>query len=110
MKPTRKQLAAVAAVAVLGTGGAAIAGASGDDEGPGDDAGEARQQIDDASDSRRAEQAALEAVGEGRVTEVERADEGTSGYEVELRLPDGTYREVALDERFQVTSVELDSN
>ena len=48
--------------------------------------------------------------GQGTVTEVELADEGDSGYEVEVRKDDGSYVEVALTDSFEVVSVEEDDD
>ncbi|MDQ4071622.1 MAG: hypothetical protein M3088_01945 [Actinomycetota bacterium] len=53
---------------------------------------------------------ALRAAGNGTVTEVERADEGQRGYEVEVRRPDGTYLEVTLGTDFGVVSTERDDD
>ena len=54
------------------------------------------------ADRAMASSAALAKVGQGSVTEVERADDGGSGYEVEVRLTDGTHVDVALGADFQV--------
>ncbi|MEV5051336.1 hypothetical protein [Arthrobacter sp. LAR12-1-1.1] len=54
------------------------------------------------ADRAMASSAALAKVGQGSVTEVERADDGASGYEVEVRLTDGSEVEVALGADFQV--------
>ena len=54
------------------------------------------------ADRAMASSAALAKVGQGSVTEVERADDGGSGYEVEVRLTDGSEVEVALGTDFQV--------
>lgn len=76
---------------------------------PEDDAGEEDEQVtgsarDDAGG------AALEAAGGGTVTEVEIADEGDSGYEVEVEQADGSFVEVALTDDFEVVSVEEDDD
>ena len=73
-----------------------------------DDAGEEGQVA--GPDRDEAGAAALEAAGPGTVTEVEVADEGDTGYEVEVRLDDGSFVEVALDESFAVVSVEQDDD
>jgi uncharacterized membrane protein YkoI len=126
-------LLATAVLAALAVGGATIA-AAGDDgprsdrtaqeesdddaregpdddarEGPDDDAGEADERVG-GRDGERAGNAALKAAGPGKVTEVERADEGETGYEVEVRRSDGSFAEVALDRSFAVTSVEEDDD
>ncbi|CCG04197.1 hypothetical protein [Blastococcus saxobsidens] len=76
---------------------------------PEDDAGEEDEQVT-GPDRDEAGAAALEAAGAGTVTEVEVADEGDTGYEVEVRLDDGSFVEVALDESFTVVSVEDDDD
>ena len=58
-------------------------------------------------DRKRAEAAALEAVGGGTVTEVEAGDDGAA-YGVEIRLADGSQVEVQLDAAFNVTGTEAD--
>ena len=76
-----------------------------------DDAGEQDQQVTDANAREKATAAALEAAGgQGTVTEVELADEGDSGYEVEVRKDDGSFVEVALTDAFEVVSVEEDDD
>lgn len=75
-----------------------------------DDAGEADEQVKDQTTSDRARAAALRAAGDGRVTEIERADEGQSGYEVEVKRSDGSYVEIALDRGYGVVSVENDDD
>ena len=55
-----------------------------------------------------AARAALEAVGGGKVLEVETADEGMSGFGVEVERPDGSYVEVNLDQDLQVVGMESD--
>lgn len=133
-------LIATAVLAALAVGGATIATAGsdspgsdraeqgearGDDDDAGergehdDDAGERGERDDDAGeadervggrDAERAGNAALEEAGPGKVTEVERADEGHGGYEVEVRRSDGSFAEVALDRSFAVRSVEEDDD
>ena len=105
-------LVLAAALIALVAGGAAIATAAGggDDEGRWDDAGEAAEQVTDPAALDRAGSAALEAAGGGTVTEVERADEGRSGYEVEVKRDDGSFVEVTLDEQFGEVSVEDDDD
>jgi hypothetical protein len=49
-------------------------------------------------------QAALAKVGQGTVTEVERDENPSSAYEVEVRLADGSDVEVAVGSDFQVLS------
>ncbi|MDQ3676035.1 MAG: hypothetical protein M3401_04400 [Actinomycetota bacterium] len=118
---------AIAVIATLAVGGAAIAGAAGgeepaggqvvaqateENEAPGrdDDAGEADEQVTEQAIADQARAAALTAAGGGTVTEIERADEGDSGYEVEVKRADGTFVEIALDPQFGVVSVENDDD
>ena len=94
-------LIATAVIAVLATGGVAIAGAAGggDDDAP-DKAitGTALQQ---------ASQAALRETGGGRVTETEAGDE-EGAYEVEVTKADGSQVDVHLDREFNVIGTESD--
>jgi uncharacterized membrane protein YkoI len=60
----------------------------------------------DQADLDRAAQVALDAVGDGDVTDVEQDDDGT--YEVEIRLPDGTETDVDLSSGFEVVRTEAD--
>lgn len=55
-----------------------------------------------AADRDQAANAALAAVGQGTVSEVERENEGGAAYEVEVRLPDGSQVEVQVGADFQV--------
>lgn len=94
MTKRRKIGAALALCAALALGAGGIAYAvSGDDE-----------ESVAGTDADRAAEAALEATGGGEVLEVEAADDGDSGYEVELRRPDGAVVEVAVDPGFAVTA------
>jgi hypothetical protein len=88
MRINRKTVAAGAAVAALATGGVGIANAVG---------GGSEDQLSGPS-AERAKSAALEVVGGGSVTEVERQDgDGDGAFEVEVRRPDGSQVEVHLD-------------
>ncbi len=117
-------LIAMAAVAVLAIGGVAIATATSGDE-PAQPAGVAAQETENESDENETEEneaeeqatgpradaaarAALEAVGGGKVLEVENADDGMSGFEVEVERPDGSYVEVNLDQDLRVVGTESD--
>jgi uncharacterized membrane protein YkoI len=61
--------------------------------------------------AKKAGDAALAAVGEGTVGEVERADEdGTGAYEVEVRLADGSEVEVYVDAGFHVLGSSSDDD
>lgn len=122
-------LIAMAAVAVLAIGGVAIATATSGDE-PAQPARVAAQETENETGENEAEEnesdeneadeqasgpradaaarAAREAVGGGKVLEVEIADDGMSGFEVEVKRPDGSYVEVNLDEDLQVVGTETD--
>lgn len=70
-------------------------------EGPGhDDDGPALPLS--AEDRDRAGQAALASVGQGRVGEVERENEGGAVYEADIILPDGSEVDVEMGADFQV--------
>ena len=99
MRTSRKVMIGVAAggLALVAVGGAVVATTGGDDdEVP--ITGEALE---------RATTAALEHLGEGRVTETEVGDE-ESYYEVEVTLDDGSQVDVQLDEDFTVVGSEAD--
>jgi hypothetical protein len=108
MTHTPKRIA-ITGAAIAALAAAATAGATGQDPGD-DDVGEARQQLVEPTAAEQARRAALEVGGGGSVTEVERADEGGDGFEVEVRRPDGSYVEVGLDRGFRVTSLEPDTD
>jgi uncharacterized membrane protein YkoI len=95
-KRTKLIAAGIAASALVGTAGFAIA-ASGDD------------QPLTGTALERATEAALEHVGEGTVTETEMGD-GGAAYEVEVRLDDGSQVEVQLDSDFNVIGDEPDDD
>ena len=106
---------AAAAVAALAVGGATLAIAQsegGDPIGPaeaeevGEHESSASEAAEEASGAAAddAARAALDAVGGGKVLEVEHADDGVSGFEVEVERPDGSYVEVNLDESLEVVS------
>jgi uncharacterized membrane protein YkoI len=97
-------IAAVVAMLVA-LGGAGIAYANG---------GDSEEQVS-GSDAQKAKSAAIEAVGGGTVTEVERDDGddgyGTSGgYEVEVTRDDGSQLEVHLDGDYNVVGQEADAD
>lgn len=99
----RKRLVAGAAtVAVLALGGGAgIAYATG---------GDAGEQVTGPK-AEDAKSAALDAVGGGTVTGVEREDEGGAGlFEVEVKRDDGSQVEVHLDSDLNVTGQEADDD
>ena len=94
---------AVAEIAALAVGGAAIAGAAGgDDDGNEHDKAISGQALD------RASAAALQATGGGKVTETEVGDE-ESYYEVEVTRDDGSQVDVQLDRGFEVVGSDGDS-
>jgi uncharacterized membrane protein YkoI len=96
-KTTLISLGAAAAIVAAGAGvGVAAAGGGDDNEAP---------ITGDALD--RASAAALEATGEGRVTETEVGDE-ESYYEVEVTLDDGSQVDVQLDRSFNVVGSSAD--
>ncbi len=92
----KRGLLAVGAIAALGAGGAAIAGATG---GGDDDATD--QPIPQGSALDRAKAVALDHAGGGTVTATEIRDE-EGYYEVEVKRPDGTGGDVHLDRNFNV--------
>jgi len=93
LRSKRVAIPAVAAAALIGVGGVAW-GSAGDGELTGDD-------LD------RASRVALEAVGEGEVTETEVGDE-EGAYEIEVTKADGSQVDVHLDENFEVISLDPD--
>jgi uncharacterized membrane protein YkoI len=112
-------LTAMAAIAALAVGGAAIAGATGSDsssappskeseaddgpEGNDSDAAITGSALDEAS------AAALDSTGGGEVTETETGDE-ESYYEVEVTRDDGSQVDVQLDRQFNVVGSETESS
>ncbi len=89
----------------------AVAASTDADDVSEDDAGEEDEQVTDATEREQAGAAALDAAGgQGTVTEVEFADEGDSGYEVEVQKTDGSFVEVAVSDTFEVVSVEEDDD
>jgi uncharacterized membrane protein YkoI len=86
------------AVALVGGGTALAVAAAGDDDRP-----------LTGSDLERATRAALAHTGGGTVIETEVGDDGAA-YGVEIRLPDGSVVEVALDEGFDVIGEEADDD
>jgi hypothetical protein len=98
MTRSRKLLVGGAVMVALGAGGVGLAQAVGDDEqatGP---------------DADRAKAAAVESLGDGRAVSVEREDEGTSAWEVEVRRADGRVAEVELNSNLKQTAVERDDD
>jgi len=101
-----KTLVIAAAVAMLlALGGAGIAYANATDS---------EEQLT-GPDAQKAKSAAIDAVGDGTITEVERddGDEGygtSGGYEVEVTREDGTQLEVHLDGDYDVVGQEADED
>jgi hypothetical protein len=94
-----KWIIGASAVAVVAIGGSAgIAAATGGDDNEAPITGDALD---------RATAAALEATGEGHVTETEVGDE-ESYYEVEVTLDDGSQVDVQLDRDFKVVGSSAD--
>ena len=95
----RKKLAigalALACVAAFGLGGAALAGAFGEDNG--------REMS--ADDAARAGSAGVRAAGGGEILSVDRSDDRGAAWDVEV-LRDGQELEVLLDERFRAVRTE----
>jgi len=100
---TKGVLAAVAAVAAIGGGAAAIAGASGGAE----DGAEGPDQAITGSALDKASAVALDHTGGGQVTDSEVGDE-ESYYEIEVTRDDGSQVDVQLDRGFQVVGDEAD--
>lgn len=95
-------------ILLIGATAAALAAGTGIAVAAGDDDGETDVPISGA-DLDRASAAALDHVGEGRVTDTEVGDE-ESLYEVEVTLEDGSQVDVQLDESFEVVSTEPDDD
>ena len=103
----KRGILAAAAVAVLGMGGAAIAGATGggdDDGGKGDDG--SGKPITGAA-LEKASGVALDYTGGGRVSDTEFQDE-EGYYEVEVTRGDGSQVDVHLDSHFNVLNESAD--
>lgn len=98
---TKAIIATAGAIAALGAGGAAVAAATG-----GEDGGRDERITGPAADQARA--AALAKAPGGTVEGVERADDGAKGYEVEIKATDGTSLEIVVDPQFRVVSVNQD--
>jgi hypothetical protein len=91
MKLNRRIVAIAIGAVALAAGGVGIAYAVGSDE---------EQVTGPAAD--KAKRAALDAVGGGKVLEVERQDgDGAGVYEVEVERPDGSQVEVHIDGDYQ---------
>ena len=93
LRSKRVVIPTIAAVAVLGVGGVVWSSAASDEL--------------TGSERDRASSAALDAVGEGKVTGTETDDE-EGAYEIEVTRPDGSQVDVHLDKDFQVLSQDAD--
>jgi len=101
MNVNRKVLAIVAAIVVVAAGGVGIAYAVG---------GDSEEQVT-GPDADKAKSTALDAVGGGTVTEIERQEAGGAGvYEVEVERADGSEVEVHIDDRFQSVGTAADDD
>jgi len=98
MNRTTKIITGAAIVGAIAVGGATIAVASGGDDAEEPITGEALD---------KATAAALDHLGEGRVTETEVGDE-ESLYEVEVTRDDGSQVDVQLDAEFNIVGTEDD--
>ena len=95
----RTTIIAIAAVAALGLGGAALAGSGNDQE-----SGAALSQ----AEADRIEAAALRATHGGTVNQMERDGENGATYEAEVTKPDGKTVDVRLDEHYDLVVIEGD--
>jgi len=100
-RKVKRTLIAAAGITALAAGGAAIAGATGDDDG-------ADTPITGPA-LERASSAALEHTGGGRVTGTEVGDE-EGAYEVEVTGGDGSQVDVHLDREFNVLGGQADDD
>ncbi len=102
MKVSRKKIIIGIAAGAVAAGAVAIPAVA--------SSGEDDQDVPITGDDLdRASQAALDHMGEGRVTGTEVGDE-ESYYEVEVTLEDGSQVDVQLDENFNVVSSEGDDD
>lgn len=91
MNRTQKLIGAAVLAIVVVAAGIGVAYAVG---------GDSEEQITGPS-AEKAKQAALDAVGGGKVVEAEEADSGNGAYEVEVERPDGSAVEVQVDDKFK---------
>lgn len=97
LRSKRVILPTIAAVAVLGIGGAVLASS-------------ASAANLDGGERDRVSTAATQAVGGGKVIDAESSDDTGEAYEVEVRLKDGTEVDVTLDEKLDVVSKDYDDD
>ena len=103
MSKLKKIVGAVAALAALALGGAAIAGATGGGSERGDGDGELSAAVE-----KQAGAAALKATGGGSLGQIERDGEKGATYEVEVRRANGSHVDVRLDDGFRVVAIDGD--
>ena len=104
----KRGIVAAAALAALGLGGAAIAGAAGGDDGGGKgDDGSGKPIAGAALD--KASAIAVDHAGGGQVSGTELQDE-EGYYEVEVTRDDGSQVDVHLDSQFNVLNQSADKN
>ncbi|CAN5531623.1 hypothetical protein BH20ACT17_BH20ACT17_18860 [soil metagenome] len=96
--PIKKTLAAIAALAALGLGGAAIVQASGEED----------EKPATGVQADKAKSAALRITNGGSANSVERDSENGATWEVEVTKPGGATVDVRLDEQFGLVVVERD--
>jgi uncharacterized membrane protein YkoI len=101
MDRAKKLVLVVGALAALGAGGAAIAGAGG---GENDDASEQAT----GAGADKAREAALAITG-GTANSVERDSENGATWEVEVTKPDGNTVDVRLDDQYREVVIEGDN-
>jgi hypothetical protein len=101
MNINRKVLAIGAAVVALAAGGVGIAYAVG--------GGDSDEQVT-GPDADKAKAAALDAVGGGTVTSVERADDNNGAFEVEVKRDDGSTVEVAVSAQEEPLGTQADDD
>lgn len=111
MNSPKKVLTGIAALAALGLGGSAIAGAANTTNGDGDgEKADGPDQVLTGSAFQRAGAAATRAVGGGRVVSVESSDEGGPAvYEVKVDKA-GTITEVQVSRDYAVTGQKADDD
>lgn len=120
MTRIKKLVLTIAALAALGAGGAAIAGAVGGDESSSapDNPAAVNAEQNERHDGEatatgagadQATKAALAITGGGTANAVERDGENGATWEVEVTKPDGNTVDVRLDEQYQLVVVEGDN-
>jgi uncharacterized membrane protein YkoI len=109
MRTLKKVLMGVLAIAALGFGGAALAGAT-SGNGDSDNGNDRADEPVSGAAASQAGAAASKAVGGGDVISVERSDEGGKAvYEVKVKHA-GTVSEVNLDRAYGVTAQKVDDD